>query len=247
MIERYRELRVAAGGRAEVIRKTRDLAVSVRNLLSRRERDQRYARLQAAGLTGERPTDWQMALGAYHMMVGFILPSNQEFYAAYGRGHWWSQVLRVVDEPSAMVDPIGLGIGKEMLISHLVQVVHTSAGYDVALLLMFEDGLTGLRAELRQLVEGTHPRQEGIDALIEREGYHAALLQALDRFEDDPEANWRVDTMDAPDGCEDRFEWGIEQFGTPGRLFAYSRTLPQTPGASLVAWWNGHLPIPSPA
>ena len=64
------------------------------------------------------------------MLFGFLLPSNLEFYAHYEQSHHWQQILRFLDDPSGMLDPIGLGISKESLVAHLLQVVHTSAGYD---------------------------------------------------------------------------------------------------------------------
>lgn len=242
-----RDLRLAIGPLSRVDRKARETIRTLVTMLDRRERDRRCARLQRAGLAGERPTDWQLLLAAHHMLVGFLLPSNREFYAAYDRSPWWAQVLRVLDDPRAVMDPIGLGVDEDAIVSHLVQVVHTSAGYDVALLGMFEDGLGALRRQLEQLVAGTHPRQAAIEAIVEREGYHRALLEALDRFERDPQACWRVDTLEVPDGCEERFEQGVELFGTPGRLFAYGRTLPPTPWASLRAWLRGaHPRAPAP-
>ncbi len=243
---RIHELRVAAGSPRAFARKWIDAARTVRTALSRRERDERYARLQAAGLTGEQPTDWQLVQGAWHMLFGFLLPSNVEFYEHYEQGHWWQQLLRLLDEPSAMLDPIGLGLSREMVISHLLQVVHTSAGYDVALLYMFEDGLGELRRQLEQLVAGTHPRQAAIEAILERDDYPELLLAALDRFEADPVTHWEIRTQPVPEGCGPRFYWGIETFGTPGRLFAYCRALPETPLASARAWARGQLRVPSP-
>jgi hypothetical protein len=248
---RVRDLRMAAGSRAEIAEKAREIGSTARMLFSRAERDARIGRLQAAGLVGERPTDWQLVQGAVHMMFGYILPSNIEFYEHYEqsgqtKGHWWHQFLRVLDAPTTMMDPIGLGISEETLRTHIVQVVHASVGYDVALTLMFENGLQNLRAELEQVVAKTHPRQAIIEDLLERQDYPQALLDALDRFEADPETHWRVSTVPAPEGCDALFDWGIDMFGTPGRLFAYSCTLPDTPLASLAAWWRGELSIPSP-
>jgi hypothetical protein len=240
-------LRAAVGTPRDVRRKLVDAGRTVFNLLNRRERHARYARLQARGLAGARPTDWQLWLAASHMLRAYLLPSNLEFYEAYGRSHWWAQVLRFLDEPSAMIDPIGLGISRDMVVSHLVQVVHASAGYDIVLLCMFEDGIEALRGELEQLVAGTHPRQEALALIIEREDYHAALLEALDRWAEEPHQHWRVQTVPAPPSCTERFDWGIETFGTPERLFAYARTLPPTPGEALVACWSGDLVLPRPS
>lgn len=249
---RLAEARRAAGTRAEVAQKAREVVSTARLLLSRAERDERIGRLQAAGLVGERPTDWQLVLGAYHMMFGYILPSNLEFYEHYQasgeiQGHWWHQILRVIDAPTTMMDPIGLGISEHTLLTHIVQVVHASVGYDVALMLMFEDGLAHLRHELELVVAGEHPRQDVIVAMLERQDYPQALLDALERFEADPDTHWRVSTVPAPEGCDELFDWGIDMFGTPGRLMAYARTLPATPWASLKAWSKGELKLPTPA
>lgn len=241
------QLSAAIGTPREVRRKLGDAMRTLLTLLDRDEQHRRYARLQARGLAGPRPSDWQLWLAAWHMLRAYLLPSNIEFYEAYGRSHWWAQVLRFLDEPSAMLDPIGLGISRDMVVSHLVQVVHASAGYDVALLCMFDDGVEELRAQLEQLVDGTHPRQEALDLIVEREDYHRALLDALHRWEQDPRRGWRVQTVPAPPTCTERFDWGIETFGSPERLFAYARTLPPTPREALTAWWEGRLSLPEPA
>ena len=241
------ELRLAIGRPADIRRKTRDAARSLWTLLAdRRERDARYARLRARGLAGEQPTDWQMWLAASHMMRAYILPSNIEFYEAYDRPHWWWQLLRFLDEPSAMLDPIGLGISRDMVVAHLVRISHSSAGYDVALLCMFDDGVDELRAQLEQLVAGEHPDQATIDALIERPDYHRALLEALDRWQADPQLHWRVSTVPAPEGCEALFDWGIDTFAAPAGC---SPTPGPCPKRRHRAWLRGgeeSSPCPPP-
>ena len=57
---------------------------------------------------------------------------------------------------------------------------------------------------------------------------------------------YRRSTADAPEGCDALFDWGIERFGTPERLFAYARTLPPTPGEAARAWVRGELRVPTP-
>jgi len=244
---RLRQLRDATGGVRPMAHKLRRAVRTAATMLDRAEREARIARLQAAGLVAERPTDWQLILGAHHMMFGYILPSNEEFYEHYDQGHWWHQLMRVLEEPATMMDPIGLGLEQQTLLRHIVEVVHASAGYDVALLFMWPEGLAPLREQLQQVIAGTHPRQQRIEALLERPDYPEALLAALDRYEADPDRNWRCDTVPAPEGCDELFDWGIETFGSPGRLFAYARTLPQTPLASLRAWAVGDLALPTPA
>jgi hypothetical protein len=169
-------------------------------------------------------------------MTTFILPSNAEFYRHYERDMVWLQVLRFLDDPPTMLDPIGLAITRDELVKHLLHVVHTSAGYDVALLRMFDDGLDELQRQLEASIAGTHPEQALLDTVVERDDYHPRLLEALRRYRDDPSLHWRVQTYDAYDDCADLFDWGIERFGTPGRLFAYAATLPETPGVSIGQW-----------
>ncbi len=243
---RFNALRAAAGGPRDLVRKLGEVVVTARTLLDRRERRARLRRLVDAGLVHHEPTDWQMWLATHHMMFGYILPSNLEFYEHYEVPHWWHQLLRAVEAPATMMDPIGLGISEDVLRTHLVQVVHASAGYDVALLCMFEGGLDRLREALQQVIAGVHPKQATIQALLERDDYPARLLEAVDRFAVDPERHWRCDTVPAPEGCETLFDWGIETFGSPGRLMAYAVSLPETPMASLRAWLRGELRLPSP-
>lgn len=243
---RIHDLKTATGGVRPMASKLRRAVRTARTMLDRTERETRIARLQAAGLVGAKPTDWQLVLGAGHMMFGYILPSNEEFYEHYEVDHWWHQFLRVLSEPATMMDPIGFGLDQDTLLTHVVEVVHASAGYDVALLYMWEEGIAPLRGQLQQVIDGTHPRQERIEALLEHPGYPQALLDALDRYEADPDGEWRVSTVPAPEGCDTLFDWGIDTFGSPGRLFAYCRTLPETPWASLRAWSAGELSMPTP-
>ena len=82
-------------------------------------------------------------------------------------------------------------------------------------------------------MEGAHPEQEALEALLEREDYPERLLEALERYREDPNAHWEVITYETPSGCEARFDDGIERFGSIGRLLGYAATLPRTPLASL--------------
>lgn len=244
---RLSELHAAAGPRRAFASKLMEGVRTAKRLFDGEERHRRLARLQAAGLVDEIPNGWQLTVAAHHMMFGYILPSNLEFYEHYEQGHWWHQLIRAVESPSTMVDPIGLAISEEVLLTHVVQVVHASAGYDVALLAMFDRGLPRLREELDQLVAGAHAKQDVVMALLEDDRYPGLLREALDRFEADPVSHWRVSTVAAPDGCGPLFVWGIDTFGTPGRLMAYAVSLPPSPALALAAWLRGELRVPGPA
>ena len=69
-------------------------------------------------------------------------------------------MVSILDEPSAMMDPTGLAVSKEMVVSHMLHVPHTTAAYDVGLLVleMFPDGVEKLEEELNQYLDGEHPR-----------------------------------------------------------------------------------------
>lgn len=236
--QRFDDVRTTIGPPAEAWRKLQLTVETVRCVLDRDEQLTRIERLRASGETDVVPTRWQLSVGAYHMMTRFIIPSNDEFYRHYEGSAAWLQLLRFLDDPPTMLDPIGLAISRDALIKHIVHVVHTSAGYDVALLRMFEDGLAELERHLELLIAGEHPEQAAIEATLERPDYHRRLLEAVRAYVDDPVRNWRVETYEAPDDCEALYDWGIERFGSPGRLFAYAHTLPASPWASLRQWWS---------
>lgn len=239
-MSRLRELRAAIGGPRAFVAKWSRAARTAAGMLDPRLRQARLQAMAERGWIEQMPTAWQLTLGSAHMLLGYILPSNVQFYEHYDQPHWWQQLIRVLDEPSAVMDPVGFGLSAEMLVSHLVQVVHSSAGYDVALLDLIPGGLEQLEAELDLLVAGRHPRQSALDALVERPGYHARLREAVRAYRADPSASWRVDTFMAPEGCDALYEWGIDTFGSPARLVRYCCRLPRSP------WQGLRLPLPAP-
>lgn len=245
-MSRLNELRTAIGTPSEAAAKTLGFARTVIALLNGRERRRRLQRLYDTDTVDVIPTNWQLVQGAWRMYVDFILPTNVQFYAHYEVDHHWHQLLRVLDAPDTMIDPIGLGLSLDTLVTHMVQVVHTSIGYDMALLEMWDDGFDRLEEELVLVISGTHPRQEAIEALLEKPGYPELLLQALTRYREDPVANWRCDTFDAPEDCQDAFEAGVALYGSPRLLFRQCATYPPTVWDSLRARARGAHPAPSP-
>jgi len=235
LTHRLKEIRAAIGPWSAIRRKFVNAARTVWNTVYRKERRRRLTLLRERGMIETIPTEWQIWMASYDMMTGYIIPSNDEFYANYDKNQYWLQFLRVLDEPSTMMDPTGLAVDAETVIQHLLHVVHCSAGYDIGLLEMFPDGLDRLEAQLRAHVAGTHPRQAAIADLIERPQYPAELLDAVRLYRQDPETHWKVTTFETPDGCDALFDFGIERYGTLGRLLRYAHTLPPSPWASLKA------------
>lgn len=234
----FREIREAVGSWEDLTRKGKAVRYTLVNLLDFRQRKLRLQRLQQEGRLGEIPTDWQMVQASYTMMTEFIIPSNGEFYEHYSKNMYWLQFLRFLDEPSVFMDPAGLAIPSDVLIRHLLHVVHTSAGYDVELLETFPGALQELELQLELLVEGRHPEQEALEALLEREDYPERLLEALKRYRENPIEQWQVITYETPSGCEALFDDGIERFGSVGRLLGHASSLPRTPLESLRCWLN---------
>ena len=235
-----REIREAIGGLEDITRKLRTAWHTLVNLLAFRQRKGRLQRLQQEGRIAEIPSDWQIVQASYVMMTEFIIPSNDEFYEHYSKNMYWLQFLRFLDEPSVFMDPAGLAIPSDVLIRHLLHVVHTSAGYDVELLETYPGALDELERQLKLLTEGSHPEQEALEALLEREDYPKRLLEALERYRENPIEQWQVITYATPEGCEERFDDGIERFGSIGRLLGHATTLPRTPLVSLTRWFRPH-------
>ena len=233
MKDRVDELAKAVGSSERVREKLHSAWQTLRTTFDRKERRRRMTCLLEQGYIDEIPSEWQITQASYSMMTEFIIPSNGEFYEHYDQNQYWLQFLRVLDEPSTMMDPTGLAVSPEMLIQHLMHVVHTSAGYDVALLHMFPGGIEELVSQLGQYVAGEHPRQESIAELLELPDYPERLLAAVKLYIEDPVSNWKIITYETPDGCEELFEFGIDRFGSLARLLKYALTLPRSPWESL--------------
>ena len=230
-----REARTALGDRDARRVKARRAVQTLRSFADPTEKQRRLDHLRREGLITEVPTNWQILVGTYRMFVDFLVPGSRDLYRQTGKSFTWQQVLRFLDEPCAVMDPVGLHAPKESILSHLVQVTHHEAAYDVELLRMFPQGVEELVAEVRQLVEGTHPRQVAIDAIVEHDDYHARLLAALEGYLEDPVANELLIVMDPPPGGEEVFAFGREHFSTPSRFFRYCQRMPSTPLATVGA------------
>jgi hypothetical protein len=222
----------AIGTWERCVDKTRSLKDTVIRAWAFRKRRKRLMRLKKIGLIDAVPNEWQITQAAYAMFNEFILPSNDEFYAHYDQNMYWFQFLRLLDEPSVFIDPTGLSIPRDVLIRHVLNVVHTSAGYDVQLLETHEGGLEELERQLKLLIAGEHPDQDEIIGLIERKDYPTYLLEALQRYRQNRVKHWAVLTYETPEGCEETFNQGIERFGSLSRLMGYASKLPKTPWQS---------------
>src|SRR5439155_7364873 len=112
----------------------------------------------------------------------------EDYYREQGIDYGFHQVLRFLEEPASLVDPVGFFSTRDGIIGHLMQVVHANPVYDLQLLTMFPDGLAELERQLDEMIAGTHPRTASIGAVVEEPGYHARLLAFVRAFRLDPVA-----------------------------------------------------------
>jgi hypothetical protein len=178
----------AIGGPADAARKVGRLARTLAGYLDRTELDRRLSRLEALGIVEERPTLGQLVAGSADMLRFWISPAAADYYEAQGIDYAFHQVLRFLDEPASLADPVGFFSSRDGIIGHLMQVVHANPRYDLELLCMHERGIEELDDQLEQMLAGTHPRARSIGAIVEEPDYHERLLAYVRAFRADPTA-----------------------------------------------------------
>lgn len=164
-------------------------ALGVARLLARygtRAHRRKLGRLQELGLIDRIPSDAQLFAGAIDMLRFWISPAAADYYAEKGIDYTFHQVLRYVDDPAAVGDPIGVFSERDAIIGHLMQVVHANPVYDLQLLMLFDDGHAELEGQLEAMLAGTHPRASSIAAIVEEPDYHARLLDYVRVFRREP-------------------------------------------------------------
>jgi hypothetical protein len=150
--------------------------------------DERLARLRATGVIDVHPTKLQLAIGSIDMLRFFISPAAADYYRMQGLSYGFHQLLRFLDEPASLTDPVGLLSERDAIIGHLMQVVHANPVYDLQLLSMFDDGLEELERQIASMLAGEHPRAGSIAAIVEEPDYHRNLLGFVRAFRKDPRA-----------------------------------------------------------
>jgi hypothetical protein len=149
--------------------------------------DARLAELRAQGFIDEIPTRVQLVVGSIDMLRFWISPAAADYYREQGIHYGFHQVLRFLDEPASLADPVGFFSTRDGIIGHLMQVVHANPVYDLQLLGMFADGLDQLESQLEEMIAGVHPRAAAISAIVEEADYHERLLEFVRAWRNDPE------------------------------------------------------------
>jgi hypothetical protein len=214
----------AIGGPREIAGKLARLARTLRLYADRRELRRRFRALEERGLLTERPTRLQLLFGGLDMLRFVIEPASRDYYRQKGISFGFHQLLRVLDDPVSMIDPTGFLSDRDTIIGHVMQVVHLNPVYDLQVIQMFPDGLGELERQVVAMVEGRHPRQRTIAAIIEDPGYHARLLDYVRRFRADPNAAPPV--RESTLRSDPAYAAAERTFATLPGFLDYSRKLP---------------------
>jgi hypothetical protein len=213
----------AIGGPAAAWQKARRLVAALAAYADRAALDRRLERLRALGYIERVPSRLQLVTGAADMLRFWIVPAAEDYYREKGIDFRFHQLLRFLDDPASLVDPIGLFSRPDVIIGHLMQVVHANPRYDLELLESWDDGLARLEDELTQMLAGTHPRAASIGAIVEEPDYHARLLEYVRAYRRDHEAPAPLRVNVASGKFAD-----VEQtFGSLQSAFRYFATLPR--------------------
>ncbi|MGE0791576.1 MAG: hypothetical protein AB7S26_38225 [Sandaracinaceae bacterium] len=222
----------AAGSPREMAKKAAALARGIATYANGRALDERMRRLERIGQIERAPNRVQLVVGSIDMLRFWISPAAAEYYEAQGIDYGFHQLLRILDDPSSMIDPTGFLSARDTIIGHLMQVVHANPAYDLQLLESHEDGLLELERQLERMLDGTHPRARSIGAIVEEPDYHARLLAYVKAYRERPD-------VDAPlrDNVEKNPRWALiaRTFGTLPNAMRYFAKLPDEP---LAAAWH---------
>jgi hypothetical protein len=222
----------AMGGPVQWYGKWVRLLRTVALLFNRREVRRRIERLHKLGLMEEIPSRGQLIVGGLDMVRYFITPGALDYYQSRGIHFGFHQVLRFLDDPVSLVDPVGLLSERDTIIGHVLQVVHANPLYDLQILDMFEDGIDEIEAQTAAMLDGTHPRAKTIGAIVEDPDYHARLLTYIRNYRRDPKTPELRRRADQARGSKE-FVLAEETFGSLPPAMRYMKRLPTGTGALL--------------
>ena len=100
----------------------------------------RLQRLLDIGFIEQIPSQKQLWFGAYDALRFFISPGAASYYQTKKINFTFHQILRFLNDPSGIADPIGIRVPRDTIICHLLEVVHANPVYDLQLLDQFDDG-----------------------------------------------------------------------------------------------------------
>lgn len=221
----FRLILKAIGPFPVVLNKLNRLAVTLFNTFYLPEQNKRLQRLQRIGFIEHIPSQKQLWFGAYDMLRYFISPGAESYYKTKGINFTFHQILRFLNDPSGISDPIGIRVPRDTIICHLLEVVHANPVYDLQLLDQFDDGLEEMEKQTTQMIQGTHPRYHSIMAITEDADYHKNLLNYVCAYRKNPAASQMIRASGAA-RIDKHFLLAECMFGTLPAAFRYFNRLP---------------------
>lgn len=182
----------AIGRPSVILNKSWRLAVTLFNTFYLPNQKKRLQRLKDIGFIEQIPSQKQLWFGAYDALRFFISPGAASYYETKKINFTFHQVLRFLNDPSGIADPVGIRVPRDTIICHLLEVVHANPVYDLQLLDQFEDGLAEMEKQTAQMLDKTHVRYDSIMAITEDKNYHAHLLQYVKQYRENPAAKQMV-------------------------------------------------------
>ncbi|MDB5228066.1 MAG: hypothetical protein JWN78_2259 [Bacteroidota bacterium] len=222
----------AIGSPKVIVNKTGRFATTLFNTFYYPAMRKRLMRLQEIGFIDRIPSQKQLWFGAFDMLRYFISPGAASYYKTKKINFAFHQVLRFLNDPSGISDPIGIRVPRDTIICHLLEVVHANPVYDLQLLDQFEDGLEEMEKQTEQMLNKTHPRYSSITAITEDKNYHARLLEYVRRYRVDP-AERQMIRASGTARNDPHFLLAECMFGTLPSAFRYINRLPDNFSALL--------------
>jgi len=217
----------AIGGPRQWPGKIWRMASSFYLLLNYPESNRRLRKFQELGYTDELPSQAQLTIGSMDMLRYFIVPSAADFYQSVGIGFGFHQVLRILDDPASVMDPIGIRTSKQGIINHLLQVVHTSVLYDLQLLRMWPDGLDEMERQTAAMIDGTHVSYKTISAVNEEPAYFVRMLDYIRRYKVSLDENEPFERRSGVNNFTFKFLLMEYQFRSVPGFLRYAHRLPK--------------------
>jgi hypothetical protein len=217
----------AIGSPAVILNKSGRLISTLFNTFYLPAQNKRLQRLKQIGFIEQIPSQKQLWFGAYDMLRYFISPGAASYYKTKNINFIFHQVLRFLNDPSGISDPIGIRVPRDTIICHLLEVVHANPVYDLQLLDQFDDGLAEMEKQTQQMLDKTHPRYNSIMAITEDKNYHALLLNYVKTYRMNPAARQMIRASGA---ARENAHFLLAEcmFGTLPSAFRYFNRLPNS-------------------
>ena len=215
----------AIGSPAVVVNKTWRFISTLFNTFYLPNQRKRLQRLKDIGFIETIPSQKQLWFGAFDMLRYFITPGAASYYQTKGINFTFHQVLRLLNDPSGISDPVGIRVPRDTIICHLLEVVHANPVYDLQLLDQFEDGLDEMEKQTLQMLEKKHPRYHSITAITEEKNYHQELYDYVRQYRQNPAAHQMVRASGTA-RSNPYFLLAECMFGTLPSAFRYFNRLP---------------------